>query len=104
MEQNDHNTSEAPLKNLASAQDLRGSKSGMGPDGKGKKRKLGLPILAAVVVLGLAVGAYFASEHFKPAEDTTEDTTTTYTSRNDSTQTSISIQTKTVEDYQGKKK
>ena len=31
-------------------------------------------------------------------------TTSTYTSRNDSAQTSISIQTKTVEDYQGKKK
>ena len=30
--------------------------------------------------------------------------TSTYTSRNDSAQTSISIQTKTVEDYQGKKK
>ena len=31
-------------------------------------------------------------------------TTSTYTSRSDSAQTSISIQTKTVEDYQGKKR
>ena len=67
MERNDKN--EAPLKKLASAEDLRGRKSGTGPDGKGKKRKLGLGILAAVVVLGLAVGAYFASQSFKPAED-----------------------------------
>ena len=68
MEQKDKN--EAPLKKLASAQDLRGSKSGTGPDGKGSKRKLGLGILAAVVVLGLAVGAYFASQSLKPAEGT----------------------------------
>ena len=67
MERNDKN--EAPLKKLASAQDLRGSKSGTGPAGSGKKRKLGLGILAAVVVLGLAVGAYFASQNLKPTED-----------------------------------
>ena len=67
MERNDKN--EAPLKKLASAQDLRGSKSGTGPEGKGQKRKLLLPILAAVVVLGLAVGAYFAAQNMIPAED-----------------------------------
>ena len=73
MEQKDKN--EAPLKKLASAQDLRGSKSGTGPDGKGGKRKLGLGILAAVVVLGLAVGAYFASQSLKPAEDVSAEPT-----------------------------
>ena len=68
MEQKDQKTGEAPLKKLASAQDLRGSKSGSGDAGKGGKRKLWLPLLALVVVLGAAVGIYFASESIKPEE------------------------------------
>ena len=68
MERNDHNTSEAPLKKLASAQDLRGSKSGSGKEGKGKKRNLLLPLIALIVVLGAAVGIFFASNNIKPEE------------------------------------
>ncbi len=82
MEQKDQHTSDAPLKKLASAQDLRGSKSGTGGTGKGKKRKLWLSVIASIVVLAAAVGIYFASEAFKPAPDeTADDTASSYTSQ-----------------------
>ena len=69
MEQKDKTTpAEAPLKKLASAQDLRGSKSGTGKEGNGGKRNLWVPIVALVVVLGAACGIYFASNNIKPAE------------------------------------
>ncbi len=64
---------DAPLKKLASAKDLRGKKSG-GEGGTGKKRKLWIPILALFVVLAIAVGAYEASQYFKP-EATDEEMT-----------------------------
>ncbi len=68
MEQKDQHTSEAPLKKLASAQDLRGNKSGSGPAGTGKRRKLWIPIAALIVVLAASIGVYFASENLKPEE------------------------------------
>lgn len=64
---------DAPLKKLASAQDLRGRKSG-GAGGTGKKRRLWIPLLAVFLVLAIAVGAYEASQFFKP-EETEEETT-----------------------------
>ena len=51
MDDKDLNTQqEAPLKKLASAQELRGSKSGSGKEGTGSKRKLWLSLIAVVVV------------------------------------------------------
>ena len=48
MEQKDKTApSEAPLKKLASAQDLRGSTSGSGPEGGGKKRHGQVPAAKA---------------------------------------------------------
>jgi len=68
MERKDQNTNEAPLKKLASAQDLRGSKSGSGREGKGGRRKLWLSVVALVVALGAACGVYVASNSIKPDE------------------------------------
>ena len=70
---------EAPLKKLASAQELRGSKSGTGKDGKGGKRKLWLSVIALAVVLAAAIGIYLASNLIKPDEEVAEDNTGTYT-------------------------
>ena len=69
------NNSEAPLKKLASAQDLRGSKSGSGKEGNGKRRNLWLSLIVLVVVLVAAVGVYTASKLIKPEEEIVEDTT-----------------------------
>ncbi|MBQ8954517.1 MAG: DUF4340 domain-containing protein [Clostridia bacterium] len=80
MEQKDKTTGEAPLKKLATAQELRGSKSGSGKEGKGGKRKLWLSAIALVVVLAAAIGIYVASNLIKPEEEVVEDNTPTYTS------------------------
>ena len=77
MDQNDHKDvsgENKTLKKLASAQELRGKKSGSGKEGTGKKRKLGLSLICLVVVLGLAVGAMYLSGLFKPAEEPADDT------------------------------
>ena len=71
----DQKGNDAPLKKLASAEDLRGKKSGSHEEGHGKKRKLWLSLIGLVVVLAIAVGAYEASQYFKPAETEEEETT-----------------------------
>lgn len=69
----DHKDNDAPLRKLASAEDLRGKKSGDHKDGHGKKRKLWLSLIGLVVVLAIAVGAYEVSQRFKPAENGEEE-------------------------------
>ena len=62
MEQKDSNlnpTQETSrVKKLASAAELRGSKSGKEGDGKGGKGKMWISLIVMVVVLALAVGVY----------------------------------------------
>ena len=69
----DRKDNDAPLRKLASAEDLRGKKSGDHKDGHGKKRKLWLSLIGLVVVLAIAVGAYEVSQRFKPAENGEEE-------------------------------
>ncbi len=59
------------VKKLASAAELRGSKSGSSAGDKPKKGsgKMWLSLVAMVVVLVVAVGVYFAASGFKPAEE-----------------------------------
>lgn len=71
----DHKGNDAPLRKLASAEDLRGKKSGDHKDGHGKKRKLWLSLIGLVVVLAIAVGAYEAAQYFKPAATDEEEQT-----------------------------
>lgn len=71
----DRKGNDAPLRKLASAEDLRGKKSGDHTDGHGKKRRLWLSLISLVVVLAIAVGAYEAAQYFKPAADEEEEQT-----------------------------
>ena len=101
MEQKGH---DAPLKKLASAEDLRGKKSGDHKDGHGKKRKLWLSLIGLVVVLAIAVGAYEASQLIKPAEETEdepayESTTVKLIDRDRSDVSSITVQLADSEPY-----
>lgn len=76
MEQKDSNLNSAQetskVKRLASAAELRGSKSGKEGDGKGGKGKMWISLIAMAVVLALSVGVYFAASGFKPEEETPE--------------------------------
>ena len=57
---------------LASAQELRGKKSGSSA-GKGGKKKLWLSVIGLVVILGIAVGIYVMAQKVNPTEpETTE--------------------------------
>ena len=65
MDQKDSTTH---TRKLASATELRGKKSGM-PKGKKGGKKMWISLISMVVVLGLAVGAYFLSGIIKPEEE-----------------------------------
>lgn len=65
MDQKESNTHN---KRLASATELRGKKSGVA-SGKGGKKKMWISLISMVVVLGLAIGAYFLSGVIKPEEE-----------------------------------
>lgn len=95
MDQKDNGAS-TPMKKLASAQDLRGKKSGSGV-GSGKKRKLWVPLLCVLLLLGLSIGAYYASGIFKPEqepepESTYENTTVKLIAHSRSEIDSVTIQ------------
>ncbi len=70
MDQKDSSTH---MKKLASASELRGKKSGMTGGKKGGK-KMWISLVSMVVVLGLAVGAFYLSGVIKPEDATPEAT------------------------------
>ena len=80
-ERNTNGQPEAPLKKLASAEDLRGRKSGTDKSGKpAKKRKLWLSLIGLCVLLAAAIGVYFITQSMQPAADDTQQTASDYVS------------------------
>ena len=80
MSENNQSTQDkAPLKKLASAEELRGRRSGTDNSGKPpRKRKLWVPLVALCVVLAAAVGAYLYTQTLKPAEEVATDPAADY--------------------------
>ena len=81
MSENRNNTpGETPVRKLASAEDLRGRKSGTDKSGKpAKKRNLLLSLIGLCVLLAAAIGVYFITQSMQPAADETADTASDYT-------------------------
>ena len=80
MSENNQSTQDkAPLKKLASAEELRGRRSGTDNSGKPpRKRKLWVPLVALCVVLAAAVRVYLYTQTLKPAEEVATDPAADY--------------------------